>query len=184
MPMPTKEGYVEVPGGKIWYEVVGGGEGLPLGETSLIREGRDLTIVATSWMVVEALRAAEILARNGVECEIINARSIAPFDDTSILTSCERTGHCIVADNDWLHCGFSGEVAARVMEKCFGRLKKPVTRIGWEAVPCPTTRPLENRFYPNAIDIIEAARAQLELAPIDLSGETFYDHEHRFKGPF
>ena len=157
---------------------------IPLGEGHVVRAGRDLTIVATSWMNVEALKAAEILERHGVSVEIVDPRTIAPFDDGLVMESVGRTGHCLVADNDWLECGFSAEVAARVSEKCFGHLKSPVRRIGFAAAPCPTVRSLENEFYPNAGNIVRAVEAQLALDRIDLSHEDFYSHERRFKGPF
>lgn len=157
---------------------------IPLGKSNVLRRGRDVTVVATSWMNVEALKAAEILDRHGVSLEIVDPRTIAPLDDEPILESVEKTGHCIVADNDWVHCGVSAEIAAQVAEKCFGKLRSPVTRIGFAHTPCPTVRCLENRFYPNAVDIIQAVETKLGLAPIDLTGEDFYSHERRFKGPF
>ncbi len=157
---------------------------IPLGEGNVLRPGRDITIVATSWMNVEALKAAEILERKGISVEIVDPRTIAPFDDTLAVESVRKTGHCLVADNDWLDCGFSAEVAARVSEKCFGELKSPVKRIGFAHTPCPTARNLENEFYPNAEDIIRAVEEKLGLEPTDLSGEDFYSHERRFKGPF
>jgi pyruvate dehydrogenase E1 component beta subunit len=157
---------------------------IPLGEGHVLRPGRDITIVATSWMNVEALKAADILERHGVSVEIVDPRTIAPFDDTLVIESVIKTGHCIVTDNDWLDCGFSAEVAARVSEKCFGQLKSPVKRIGFAPTPCPTVRCLESEFYPNAVDIIRAVEEKLDLDPIDLSKEDFYSHERRFKGPF
>jgi len=160
------------------------GTALPIGPAAVLRQGSDATVVATSWMCVEALRAAEILARRGVALEVVNARCVSPFDDALIVESALRTGHCIVADNDWLHCGFSAEIAARVMEQGFGRLRSPVTRLGWEPVPCPTTRTLEERFYRNAESIVREVERKLGLPAADLSGEEFYTHEKRFKGPF
>lgn len=157
---------------------------IPLGEGHILRPGRDITIVATSWMNVEALKAADILESHGISVEIVDPRTIAPFDDTLVIESVTKTGHCIVADNDWLDCGFSAEVAARVSEKCFGQLRSPVKRIGFAATPCPTVRCLENEFYPNAEDVIRAVEEKLGLGPIDLSDEDFYSHERRFKGPF
>ena len=157
---------------------------VPLGESNVLRAGSDLTIVGTSWMNVEALRAAEILERHGVSVEVVDPRTIAPFDDTLIVASAQKTKHCIVADNDWVDCGFGAEVAARVAEKCFGVLKSPVTRIGFAPTPCPTVRVLENEFYPNAKTLVRAVEEKLGLAPIDLSGEDFFSHENRFKGPF
>jgi pyruvate dehydrogenase E1 component beta subunit len=119
-----------------------------------------------------------------VSVEIVDPRTIAPLDEATILESVEKTGHCIVADNDWVHSGFSAEVAAVVSEKCFGKLKTPVTRIGFAHAPCPTVRCLENKFYPNAVDILREVERKLGLSPTDVSKEDFYSHERRFKGPF
>ena len=157
---------------------------IPLGEANILREGRDITIVATSWMNVEALKAAEVLAKRGVNVEIVDPRTIAPLNDAFIIKSVEKTGLCVVADNDWLDYGFSAEVAARVSAKCFDKLKSPVRRIGFALTPCPTVRHLENEFYPNAVNIIRTVEEMLGLELIDLSKEEFYSHEKRFKGPF
>lgn len=158
---------------------------VPIGKGNILRKGSDLTIVATSWMNVEAFKAAEILSnKQGVEIEIVDPRTIAPLDEELILESVEKTGHCIVADNDWVFCGFSAEVAAIVSEKCFGRLKSSVQRIGFAHTPCPTVRVLENEFYPNAINIIRMVEEKLGLNPTDLTGENFYSHEKKFFGPF
>lgn len=157
---------------------------VPIGKGNVIRKGSDITVVAISWMNVEAKKAAEILSRRGVSIEIVDPRTIAPFDDEIIVKSVIKTGRCIVADMDWLHCGFSAEVAARVSEKCFSRLKSPVVRIGFAPTPCPTTRSLENEFYPNAKTVVRAIEKMIGLSPTDLSKENFYSHENRFKGPF
>jgi pyruvate dehydrogenase E1 component beta subunit len=157
---------------------------LPLEGGQILREGKDITVVATSWMNVEALKASEILARRGVSIELVDPRTIAPFDDSLAVKSVAKTGRCIVADNDWLNCGFSAEAAARVYEKCLGKLKAPIVRIGFAPTPCPTARHLENEFYPNAVTIIRAVEKMLGLEPTDLSQEDFYSHERRFKGPF
>lgn len=157
---------------------------IPIGEGNILRSGNDITVVATSWMNVEALKAAEVLEKQGVSVEVVDPRTIVPFDDTLAIDSVRKTGHCIVAENDWLDCGFSAEVAARVSEKCFGELKTPVKRIGFAPTPCPTVRNLENEFYPTAVDIIRAVEEKLSLSPTDLTGEDFYSHERRFKGPF
>ena len=158
---------------------------IPLGEGNILRSGKDITVVATSWMNIEALRAAEILEKkHGVSVEIVDPRTIAPFNDELIIKSVEKTGHCIVADYDWLHCGFSAEVAARVSKVCFKSLKSPVERIGFAFTPCPTARHLENRFYPNAIDIIRIVEKKLKLPAVDVSSEEFHSYEKKFKGPF
>jgi len=157
---------------------------VPFGKAHIIREGDDITIVSTSWMNVEALKAAEILERRGVRVEIVDPRTIVPLDDETIAASVNKTGHCIIADNDWVDYGFSAEAATRIYERCLGSLKSPIERIGFAFTPCPTVRHLENAFYPNAINIIRAVEKKLKLDPTDLSGESFYSHENRFKGPF
>lgn len=157
---------------------------IPLGKGQVLRQGRDLTIVGTSWMNVEALKAAEILERHGLNIEVVDPRTIAPLDDALIMESVRKTGRCLVADNDWIDYGFGAEVAARVSEQCFGALKAPVKRIGLAQTPCPTVRVLENAFYPNAATLIRSVEQQFGLPPLDLSREDFYSHERRFTGPF
>jgi len=157
---------------------------VPIGKAIVRREGSDVTVVATSWMGVEARHAAEIMARHGVSVEVIDPRSITPFDEETVIESVKKTKHCVVADYDWAHCGFSAEVAARVSQKCFKALEAPVERVAFPETHCPTTRPLEDEFYPNAKDIIRAIERTLERKPIDLGKETFYSYEKKFKGPF
>lgn len=159
-------------------------EVIPLGKANIYTEGKDLTIVATSWMVVEALRAAEVLAKRGIRSEVIDVRSIYPLDEATLVNSVQKTRHCIIADYDWSFCGFSAELAALIHHSCFNVLKKPVERLGFEHCPCPATRPLEDLFYPNAIHIIRTAEKLLDLEPTDLSGDFFYSYENKFKGPF
>ncbi|MBI2064446.1 MAG: alpha-ketoacid dehydrogenase subunit beta [Candidatus Yanofskybacteria bacterium] len=157
---------------------------VPIGQSHIIRKGSDVTVVATSWMNVEAHDAANILAKRGVNIEIIDPRTISPLDDRTIIDSVNKTGHCIVADYDWLNCGFGSEVSARVSEKCFRKLKSPVTRIGFAPTPCPTTRPLENLFYPNAVSIVRAVEKKMSLKEADLRKESFHTWENKFRGPF
>jgi pyruvate dehydrogenase E1 component beta subunit len=157
---------------------------VPLEKAQVLREGTDATVVAVSWMAVEAIKAAEILHKHGVNIEVIDPRTITPLDKDLIAKSVNKTGRCIVADNDWVFCGFSSEVAATVAELCFHNLKSPVARLGFAPTPCPCTRPLENCFYPNAVDIIRTVEKMLDIDPIDLAGEDFYSYEKRFKGPF
>ena len=157
----------------------------PLGKGKVLRKGDALTVVAVSLMNAEAIKAAEILSRkHNVNIEVIDPVSIYPLDEDLIVASVKKTGHCIIVDNDWVNCGFSAEVSARINEKCFGLLKSPVKRIGFAPVPCPCTRPLEDEFYPNAIDIIREVEDKLGLIKSDLSNEEFYSYENKFKGPF
>ena len=157
---------------------------IPFGKGKVLINGKDITIVATSWMNVEAQKAAEVMSRRNISVEIIDPRSITPLDEKLIINSVKKTGRCIIADNDWLYCGFSAEVATRIYEKCYKKLKSPLVRIGFAPTPCPTVRKLENHFYPNAENIIREIERMLGLEKADLSNETFYSHEVRFKGPF
>ena len=159
-------------------------EVIPLGKARVLREGSDYTIVATSWMNVEAMKAAEILKKQNIFVEVIDPRTLYPLDEESICNSVVKTGHCLVVDYDWVNCGFSSEVAARVSEKCFGKLKTPVRRLGFAHSPCPSVRKLEDKFYPNAKDIIRTIEKDLDLPELDLSQEEFYTYENLFKGPF
>ena len=157
---------------------------VPLGSSAVRRKGDAITVVCTSWMNVEAMKAAEVLAKRNVELEIIDVRTVSPLDERPMIDSVKKTGRCMVADYDWVSCGFGAEVAALVSHRCFGQLKQPVERLGFAPAPCPTTRPLENLFYPSAVHIIRTAERMLELEEADLGGESFYSYEQRFKGPF
>ena len=101
-----------------------------------------------------------------------------------IFESVNKTRHALVADCDWTYCGFSAELAAQIHAQCFSTLKRPVQRIGFAHTPCPTTRPLEDRFYPNAMHIVRSVERTLDLPAMDLEDDRFYSWSHRFKGPF
>lgn len=139
------EGYVE----SEWFAISNYGH--------LERVGDDLTIVATSSMVVEATKAADALAQSGIECDVINLRSIRPLDRDMIMSSVRKTGRLIVCDGDWKLCGVASEVAACVVEEAFGSLKAPIKRITWQDCPCPVSVELEKQFYPTAQTIVDAA---------------------------
>ena len=158
---------------------------VPLGIPRVAREGKDITIVATSWMVVEALHAARILKEtSNIEVEVIDVRSINPLDSSIIINSVNKTRRAVIADNDWIYCGFSAELASIIYTNCFGRLDCPIERIGFADIPCPTARHLENIFYPNAEVIVRTVEKMLNIKPTDLSNELFFSHENKFKGPF
>ena len=146
----------------------------------VVREGKDITVVAVSWMVVEALKAAEVMSRlHGIEIEVIDVRTTNPQYKV-IQDSVRKTDACIVADYDWIKCGFGQHVAHMVTHTTM----KPTFVVGFDATHCPTARHLEDEFYSNAIDIIGMVEHVLEIQPVDLSGEEFYSYENKFKGPF
>jgi pyruvate dehydrogenase E1 component beta subunit len=135
-------------------------------------------------MNVEALKAAELVAKRGVELEVVDVRTVSPLEEGVLVASVKKTKNCIVADYDWVFCGFAAEIAALISHRCFGFLERPVERLGFAHVPCPTTRPLENLYYLSAVHIIRTVEKMFGLKEEDLSQEFFYSYEQRFKGPF
>jgi pyruvate dehydrogenase E1 component beta subunit len=127
---------------------------VPLGQARIARSGKDITIVAISYMVLEALRAAESLAQIGIEVEVVDVRSLRPLDSDLILESVRKTGRAIIADTSWVTGGFSGEIVSIIVEKAFTSLKSPPQRLGLADCPTPSSRALAKFYYPGAIDII------------------------------
>jgi len=162
---------------------------VPLGAPRIVRSGRDATIVASSYSTFEAVRAAERLAAQGVEVEVIDLRTIAPLDDTIILESVRRTGHLVVADQGTLTAGFAGEIVARITEKAFSDLKSAPERIASPDNPTPTTRALANYHYPTVDHIVAAVLRRLgRSAPDPFDSVRPEDRldvpDASFKGPF
>lgn len=163
---------------------------VPLGQGKIAREGSDITIAAVSYMTLEALRAAEILAKEGVKAEVIDVRTLKPLDETLILDSVRKTGRLIVADTGWTTCGFSAEVLATVAERAFDKLKAAPQRIGLPDCPTPTTPALAKRYYPRAIDIVKTGRKIMGLTGADdpasrlSSGIPLDVPDMSFTGPF
>ncbi len=133
----------------------------PLGLPRTVREGRDITIAAISYMTVEALRAAHELAEEGIEAEVVDLRTLNPLDDAPILASVRKTGRLIAADTAWTTGGFAGEIVARAAEKALGALKCPPRRIALPDCPIPSTPALADLAYPCAGDIAAAAREMM-----------------------
>jgi 2-oxoisovalerate dehydrogenase E1 component len=131
---------------------------IPIGRAAIRRPGRDVTIVATLAMVREALRAAEMLAReHGVEAEVIDPRSLRPLDMDTILASVRGTHRVVVAHEAWTRHGFGAEVVAGIVEQAFDWLDAPPERVGMRDVPMPYNDTLERLVIPNAADITAAA---------------------------
>ena len=136
---------------------------VPLGSARVVREGDAVTIVATSYMVIEALRAAELLAADGVSAEVVDVRSLRPLDEATILASVRKTGRCIAADTGWTSVGFAAEIVARVAEGAFESLVAPPVRIALPDCPTPTAPALAADYYPRAVHIASAAGRLLGL---------------------
>ena len=122
------------------------------------REGKDVSIVAASYMVYEALLASAELEKEGISAEVIDLRSIRPVDEELIIESVKKTGRLIVADTGWKTCGISAEVAAIAAERAIHSLKAPVKRICFAEAPTPASHELELAYYPAFSDIVRAAK--------------------------
>jgi pyruvate dehydrogenase E1 component beta subunit len=138
---------------------------VPIGEARTARSGKDVTIVSVSYATLEALRAAELLERDGIEAEVIDVRSIRPIDTKQILESVRRTGRLVVVDAAWSTMGFSAEVLALAAESAHGALKNAPLRVTLPDVPSPSTRALTADYYPRAIHVVNGIRSMLSLPP-------------------
>lgn len=136
----------------------------PIGEALVRLPGRDATVVAWSRMVGTALVAARMLASEGIEVEVIDARTLLPLDLDTIVASVERTGHLVVASEAVVTGGIGAEIAASVAARAGGRLKAPIERVGAPFVPPPAGPDLEALFVPTADDIVAAIRRTLHAA--------------------
>jgi pyruvate/2-oxoglutarate/acetoin dehydrogenase E1 component len=131
---------------------------LPFGKADIKRKGRDVTIVALSVGVHHALEAPELLAQQGIDAEVVDPRTLVPFDEEAVLASVEKTGRLVVVDEMPLRCSSASEIAATVAEKGFQHLKAPVQRVTRPDVPVPFSPPLEQALTPDAEQIVCAVR--------------------------
>ena len=131
---------------------------VPLGSAEVKRSGSDLTIVATGRLVLDALDAAETLAGQGVEVEVIDPRTLSPLDMDTILTSVRKTNRAIVAHEAVRTCGIGAETAARIADEAFDFLDAPVKRIGAPFTPVPFAPVLEDLYLPGQQEILETVR--------------------------
>jgi len=131
---------------------------IPLGEAHILREGRDITLVATSSMVQVAADAADRLLSDGISAEVIDPRSLVPLDEETILNSVKKTSRAIVIDEGHQSYGVTAEIAARIAEKAFYHLDAPVQRMGAMDVPVPFSPALEDLTVPTAAKVVERAR--------------------------
>ena len=132
---------------------------LPIGKAKIERVGKDVTIVAFSIMVGKALQAAEELAKLGIDAEVINLRSLRPFDTETIVQSVKKTNRLVSCEEGWPFAGIGSELAALMMEHAFDYLDAPVKRVAGLDVPLPYAANLEKMALPQSSHIVEAARA-------------------------
>ena len=160
---------------------------VPIGEARVAREGTDVTIAASSYMVLEALRAAERLAQDSIRAEVLDLRTLAPLDTGALVRSVRKTGHLVAADIGWTSYGASAEVVAAVAERAFDALQSAPRRVASPDVPSPSAPALSDGFWPRARAIVDAVRAQRGLPelPPDLASELPHDvPDPSFVGPF
>jgi len=132
---------------------------LPIGKARIARAGGDVTIVAWSMGMSYALQAAEELAKDGIEAEVIDLRTLRPMDVGSIVESVKKTGRCVTVEEGWAQSGVGAEIAARLMEQAFDYLDAPVARVTGKDVPMPYAANLEKLALPSVAEVIEAAKS-------------------------
>ena len=131
---------------------------IPLGVADVKREGTDATIIARSLMVPTALKAAEELEKEGINCEVIDPRTIRPLDIDTIITSVQKTNRVVIAEESHPFCGVAAEIAAQIQERAFDYLDAPVKRVSGVDVPTPYAKNLERLAFPDVPQIVAAVK--------------------------
>ncbi len=140
-------------------EVPDGSEfSIPFGVADIKRKGKDITIVATLMMVDRALKAADMLAKEGIDAEVIDPRTLVPFDEDTVLESVKKTGRCVCVHEAHRTGGVGAEIASIIQEKAFKYLDAPILRLGAKQCPLPFNLGLENAVVPQIDDIVKAAK--------------------------
>jgi pyruvate dehydrogenase E1 component beta subunit len=129
---------------------------IPLGKADVKREGSDVTVIGLALTVHQALEAADILAKEGISVEVIDPRTIVPFDKEAILKSVRKTGKVVIVDEDYDRCGFASWVAAIIADEAFEYLDAPIKRVTTPNIPIPFSPPLEKHILPSTEKIIRA----------------------------
>jgi pyruvate dehydrogenase E1 component beta subunit len=136
---------------------------VPVGKGIVRMKGKDVTIVATSYMVHETMKAAESLNKDGIGVEVVDLLSLKPLDKNLLFDSVKKTGRLVIADGGWKTCGIAAEISALVAENIFGHLEAPILRVSLPDTPAPASSALERVYYPTAEKIILAVREILEM---------------------
>ncbi len=150
---------------RIKGEVPAGGSVTPLGKAHVLREGSDVSIIAYGWAVHHSLAAAEELAGDGIGAEVVDLRSLVPWDREAVLQSVRKTSRAVIVHEDWGRCGFGAEVAAVLAEEAMADLAGPIVRVTSNNTPVPFAPSLEAEHLPNADKVAAAAREALGGEP-------------------
>lgn len=152
---------------KIMYDEVGevpdGSYTVPFGEANFVREGGDVTLIALGRMVQRAGEAAANLARQGIECTVLDPRTLSPLDTDSILSSVEETGRAVIVDESYPRCGAAADIASLIAEQAFGALKAPILKVTPPHCPVPYAPELENAFLPSVARVESAVKQAFEF---------------------
>jgi pyruvate dehydrogenase E1 component beta subunit len=132
---------------------------LPIGKARIARAGSEVTIVSFSIGMTYALKAADELAKEQIDAEVIDLRTLRPMDTATIIESLRKTGRLVTVEEGWPQSGIGAEIAARVMEQAFDWLDAPVTRVSGKDVPMPYAANLEKLALPSVAAVVEAAKA-------------------------
>ena len=136
---------------------------VPIGVADIKRPGTDVTIVAWSKMVNVAMKAAETLAADGISCEIVDPRTLRPFDEAPILESVRKTNRCVIVEEGWPYAGIGSQISYQIQQAAFGELDAPVTRVTGADVPMPYAKNLEHLAMPTPARVVAAVREVLYL---------------------
>ncbi|MDA9494165.1 pyruvate dehydrogenase complex E1 component subunit beta [Bradyrhizobium sp. CCBAU 11361] len=132
---------------------------IPIGKARIVRSGSHVTIISWSNGMTYALKAADELAKDGIEAEVIDLRTLRPMDTETIVNSVKKTGRAVTVEEGWAQSGVGAEIAARIMENAFDYLDAPVARVSGKDVPMPYAANLEKLALPSAAEVVEAAKA-------------------------
>ncbi len=158
---------------------------VPFGRARTLAPGKDVTLVGVSHMAVECLRARSLLEQAGIQAEVIDPVSLSPLDADGIAASVKKTGRLVVVDTSWTFCGTSAEIVTAVLERTQGKRDVSFARLGYAPGTCPTTKPLENLYYPNPQTIAMAAHTLVKGEGTRWEPRTSEAPEVvEFKGPF
>jgi pyruvate dehydrogenase E1 component beta subunit len=145
------------------WEVPEGELLIPLGQADIKRAGNDITLIAWSKMVWTCLDAAKALADDGIDCEVVDIRSLRPLDVDTLAASVRRTGRCVIVEIGWPVAGFGAEIAYQIQRVCMDSLDAPIERVTSDDVPMPYAKNLEDEVQPQVKDVVAAVRRALYL---------------------
>jgi pyruvate dehydrogenase E1 component beta subunit len=132
---------------------------VPIGKGIVRRKGKDVTVVATSYMMYEAMKAAENLEKEGIDVEVVDLRSLKPLDENLVFDSVKKTGRLVIADGGWKKCGVAAEISAIIAESGISKkLRAPIMRVSLPDTPAPASSVLEQVYYKKAEDIVSVVR--------------------------